>query len=117
MDFEQDRKVQVSSLIAKTKSLQFEVSARKSKCSVESGIGECLIDSNMLKVEINQKDLSANISHLKSLEILNTYGSSIVSKHYYLVDGVIHIELEVSDNLEVHQDEVTLEVRLTYKVK
>ena len=57
MDFEQDRKVQVSSLIAKTKSLQFEVSARKSKCSVESGIGDCLIDSNMLKVEINQKEV------------------------------------------------------------
>lgn len=117
MEFEQDRKLNVAKLLSKVKTLQFEISAKKSKCSVEDGIGDGWIEGNTLKAKINQKDLGAGISHIKSLEILNTYGSSCVSKHCFLQDGVIHVELEVCDNLEDFQGEVSLEVRIVYKNK
>lgn len=117
MSFEQDRKLNVAILLSKTKTLQFEISAKDSVCFVEDGIGECTLEAGKLKVEINQKDLGNVVSRLKSLEILNTHGCSCLSKLFYLTDGKIFIEMEMSEDLRQYQDEICVEVRLVYKIK
>jgi hypothetical protein len=117
MSYQEDRSLNVKLLTNKTKTLQFEIGSTDSRPYVENNIGSCSLNGNILRVEIDQKDLGESVNILKSLEILSTYNASVLSKLFLLQGNLIVIEIEMSENLETVKKETSAEVRLVYKIK
>jgi hypothetical protein len=117
MSYQEDRRLNVALLANKTRTLQFEIGSTDSRPYVENNIGSCSLNGNILRVEIDQKDLGETVNILKSLEILGTYNASVLSKLFLVQGNLIVIEIEMSENLETFKNETSAEVRLVYKVK
>jgi hypothetical protein len=117
MSYQEDRSLNVKLLTNKTRTLQFEIGSTDSRPYVENNIGSCSLNGNILRVEIDQKDLGESVNILKSLEILSTYNASVLSKLFLLQGNLIVIEIEMSENLETVKKETSAEVRLVYKIK
>jgi hypothetical protein len=117
MSYQEDRRLNVALLANKTRILQFEIGSTDSRPYVENNIGSCSLNGNILRVEIDQKDLGETVNILKSLEILSSYNASVLSKLFLVQGNLIVIEIEMSENLETFKNETSAEVRLVYKVK
>lgn len=108
----------LTSLGKKNQTLQFELRSKGSTVSVEDGIGNCYLKGrNTMVLEIDQRDLGGQLCRLRSVEVLGSYNTSIVSKSFELIKGLVHIEIDTLNDLTEYDKEVLVEIRMVYKLK
>jgi hypothetical protein len=68
-------------------------------------------------LDIDQRDLGGQLCRLRSVEILGSYNTSVVSKSFELIEGLVHIEIDTLHDLTEYDKEVLVEIRMVYKLK
>ena len=105
----------------KTQMLQFEVKIDASAASIvaEDSVAACSLQSaanGQFRVEIDQADLAADVSRIKSVELVSlSVGTATVTSS--IVAGKIRLDIDSNQDLSPAGVDLDAEIRVTYKLK